>query len=47
MSTFIPKRLWKARGPVTVSAKIMARKSKKVRVAKKNQTIAKLSLDNR
>jgi len=46
MATFIPKRMWKAKGPVTVSAKIRARKSKKVRVAKKNQSIAKLSIDN-
>lgn len=38
MPTFIPKRLWTSKGPVTVSAKIRARKSKKVRVAKKGQT---------
>ena len=38
MPTFIPKRLWKSKGPVTVSAKVGARKPKKVRVAKKGQT---------
>lgn len=38
MPTWIPKRLWKSKGPVTVSAKIRQRRSKKVKVAKKGQT---------
>lgn len=38
MSTFIPKRFWKSKGPVSVSAKIRQRRSKKVKVAKKGQT---------
>lgn len=40
MATFIPKRMWKSKGPVTVSAKIRARKSKKVRVVRKSATVA-------
>ena len=38
MATFIPKRMWTSKGPVTVSAKIRAKKSTKVRIAKKGQT---------
>ena len=40
MSTFIPKRMWKTRGPVSVSAKIRQRRSKKVKVAKKGQSVS-------
>lgn len=37
MSTWIPAGKWKTKGPQSVSAKIRARKSKKIKVARKGE----------
>jgi hypothetical protein len=40
MVTWLPKKAWTRKGPVSVSARIRQRKSKKVRVARKGSTVA-------